>query len=88
MGSKFRRLTKQEQSAVAAYAKREFDKVIALQPGTYVSMNAQSDPQGWQERLSELIAGDEKRVAAIVEAYARAAGIGQGGFTPPLQAGD
>ncbi len=62
---------KTEQAAVAAHVRAEYDKLVFQQPSTYVATNAQADPEGWQERLCELIAGDLKRVEAITEAARR-----------------
>jgi len=80
-GSNFKRLTKQEQSAVASYVKWDFDKLILLQPGTTVSMNALSDPEGGQDRLREVIAGDRRRLAAIMRASSDATDVNHKGFT-------
>jgi hypothetical protein len=66
LGSAFGTLGKAEQSAVLAYVRVQYDALVFQQPASYVSKNAQSDPEGWQDRLCELIASDPKRVQAIV----------------------
>jgi hypothetical protein len=67
LGEHFRALDKVEQAAVAAYAREECDKLVSLQPPTHTAKHAQADPEGWQDRLRELIARDAKRVKAITE---------------------
>ena len=42
------------------------------QPPSYISLNAQNDPEGWQKSLRQLIAADPVRVRAIMEAAERA----------------
>jgi prepilin-type N-terminal cleavage/methylation domain-containing protein len=81
LGSSFRTLGEAERSAVAAYVRAEYDKIVFQQPNSYVSQNAQSDPEAWQGRLRELIAADGKRVAAIVDAQSRISDVKISGFT-------
>jgi prepilin-type N-terminal cleavage/methylation domain-containing protein len=71
LGIRFNALGKMERAAVAAFARDEYDKLIFQQPNSYVSKNAQTDPEQWQDALRELIAGDPKRIEAIVEAANR-----------------
>ncbi len=71
MGSRFKTLNQTEQTAVATYVRAEYDKLVSLQPATYVAKNARADSEGWQESLRELIAADPKRVRAIIEAASR-----------------
>ena len=67
MGTRFNALSKAEQTAIAAYVSAEYDKLLFQQPTTYVSMNAQADPEHWQNGMRELIASDPKRVWEIME---------------------
>jgi prepilin-type N-terminal cleavage/methylation domain-containing protein len=70
-----------ERAAVAQHVRAEYDKRICQQPTSYVAKNAQSDPDGWQDRLCELIATEEKRVRAILDYAERKAIDKAGGFT-------
>jgi prepilin-type N-terminal cleavage/methylation domain-containing protein len=68
LGTRFNALGKAEQTAIAAYVSAEYDKLLFQHPATYVSMNAQADPEHWQNGMRELIASDPKRVREIMEA--------------------
>ena len=69
MGKHFNHLSKDDRTAVAEHVRTEYDKLVfQQQPSTYISRNAVADPQGWQDGMCELIAGDPERVEAIVEA--------------------
>lgn len=67
MGTRFRALSKAEQTVVTACVRAEYDKLLRQQPKSYISANAQADPEHWQEAMCELIAADPKRVREIVE---------------------
>ena len=81
MGAEFKKLNRAEQAAVAAYVRAEYDRLVFQEPNSYVSRNAQADPEVWLERLRELIASDRKRVQAIVEQARSQTKIETGGFT-------
>jgi prepilin-type N-terminal cleavage/methylation domain-containing protein len=81
LGIAFDALGKQEKAAVAAHVRAKYDKLISLQPPTYVSGNAQSDPDAWQAKLCELIACDPKRVQALMDYARRDATRNINGFT-------
>lgn len=68
MGTRFYALSKAEQAAVAAYVRAEYDKLLFQQPTSYVSRNAEADPERWQDGMRELIASDPERVREIMEA--------------------
>jgi prepilin-type N-terminal cleavage/methylation domain-containing protein len=67
LGAEFKKLNKAEQAAVAGYVRAEYDKLVFQEPNSYVSRNAQADPEVWLERLRQLTASDRKRVQVIVE---------------------
>jgi prepilin-type N-terminal cleavage/methylation domain-containing protein len=81
LGAEFNKLSKAEQAAVAAYVRAEYDKLVFQEPNSYVSRNAQADPEDWLERLRELIASDRERVRAIVEQARSQTKNNRGGFT-------
>jgi prepilin-type N-terminal cleavage/methylation domain-containing protein len=82
LGTRFWALSKLEQVAVAEHVGEEFDKIVFQHPTDYVSKNAQADPQGWQDRLCELIASDPRRLQEIVDsAQQKTRVIARAGFT-------
>ena len=68
MGARFNALNKTERTAVAEYVSAEYDKLLFQQPITYVSKNAQSAPERWQDGMRELIASDPNKVQEIMKA--------------------
>lgn len=60
-------MTAEEQAVVAAYALRQWEQIVSLEPPSYVSRRAKADPEGWRQSLCELVAADPKRVQAILE---------------------
>jgi len=81
LGIGFDALSKSEQAAVAAHVRAEYDRIVFQQPTSYVTKNAQTDPEGWRDRLCELIASDPRRVQAIVNHAQRRAVGNTDGFT-------
>ena len=81
MGKYFRALGKAEQAIVAAYAHGQYNSLVFADDSTYLTENAKADPQGWRERLCELIAADPKRVEAITAQVPLEGPRTQGGFT-------
>ena len=67
MGKHLAALSGEERAAVAAHVRAEYDKLVFQQPATYVAKHAQSNPEGWQDALCELICGDRERVEDILE---------------------
>ena len=71
MGRSFNALSPLERAAVTEFVGAEYDRLVFQQPASYVSQNAQANPQHWQQALCELIASDPIRVSAIMEAASR-----------------
>lgn len=71
MPNPFNALSVDETRAVTDFVRAEYDRLVLQQQGSYLSRNAESDPEGWQASLRQLIAADPLRVRAIVEAAQR-----------------
>ena len=67
MGEHFDALSAREQSAVADYAYREFDRFVFQTHESEAVFKAQADPDAWRHQLCELIASDPKRIQAVIE---------------------
>jgi len=67
MGEHFDALSAREQSAVADFAYREFDRFVFQTQESEATLRAQSDPDAWRHQLCELIASDPKRILAVME---------------------
>ena len=68
MGRRFNALNKAEQTAVVAHVRAEYDRLLFQQPTSYVSRNAEANPEGWQDGMCPLIASDPERVREIMKA--------------------
>jgi hypothetical protein len=53
---------------VAKYVREKYKKLTLQKAGSHASQLAISNPEAWQNRFRELIAADQKRVAAIIYA--------------------
>ena len=63
----FKDLSRAEQLAVAEHVRAEHARIISMQPATYVAKNAEANPEGWQNALRELVAGDAELVRTLTE---------------------
>ena len=66
MGLRFDRLSQPEKAAVTAYLHDKYARLLHEEPATDISRHAQKNPYAWYEGMRELIAGDPKRVQAIL----------------------